>query len=50
MDADDLAPYVARSPAAMVLTMLNQQVLVLGVEGFKWINCITLLLINDREA
>ena len=50
MAADDLAPNVARSSTPMVLTMQDQQVLISHGEGFQLINCITLLLINDREA
>ena len=34
MAADALAPYVARTSAAMILTMQNMQVLVLLEEGF----------------
>ena len=34
MAADALAPYVARTSAAMILTTLNMQVLVLLEEGF----------------
>ena len=35
MDADVLAPYVARTSASMMLTMLNRQVIVLLEEGFQ---------------
>ena len=35
MAADALAPYVARTSAAMILTLQNRQVLVLFEEGFQ---------------
>ena len=35
MAADALAPYVARTSAAMILTMQNRLVLVLFEEGFQ---------------
>ena len=35
MAANALAPYVARTSAAMILTMQNRQVLVLFEEGFQ---------------
>ena len=38
MAADALAPYAARTSAAMILTMQNMQFLVLHEEGFKYLS------------